>query len=311
VPAGAGLEVFVAFVLVGCLVGAVFAGRRLREIPMPDVRGRRVELAARVRALGEQEQPTDLDWRWLEHGLRRSGAGATAAGEVVTRVRERHEPPQDPGALLVEEIAAMFVDDPRFRLPSVGPAVVVVVGAGRGPSAASVGQLAHRLVADGRTVSVAAADADRHKVVAPWTTRAGADLILGGGSGSPVASAVQAARSRDVLILDGGSKRGQSPGGHEHLRRAVEAAAGRPADAVLLVLEAATVAHGLPQARQVARSAAATGVVLTGVDAASTRAAPLSAREGLGLPVWFLSTGEDIGDLAPFEPRAYAASLLR
>jgi fused signal recognition particle receptor len=80
---------------------------------------------------------------------------------------------------------------------------------------------------------------------------------------------------------------------------------------VILVLDAATVAHVVPQARALVQADVPTGVLLTGMDLASTRATALRVREALGLPVWFVATGPGLEDLEPFEPRAYASSLVQ
>jgi fused signal recognition particle receptor len=116
-----------------------------------------------------------------------------------------------------------------------------------------------------------------------------------------------------VLLLEAvrPARRGQPRLGPAEVRRAVEAAAGRPPDAVVVVLDAATVAHVIPQARGLVQADLATGVLLMGMDLASTRATALRVREALGLPVWFVATGAGVEDLEPFEPRTYASSLVR
>jgi fused signal recognition particle receptor len=289
----------------------VFAGRRLREIPLPEVRGRRLSLPSRVRALSELDGPTDADWRWLEDGVVRAGGARSTGREVVTRIRERHEPGQDLEPVLIDELSGMFRGDPPFHLPEGRPAIVLVAAQGRGVAAATAGKLAHRLTQEGRSVGVATADPGRMKEIAQWATRAGADPIDVGQAGTRVAAAMEAARTRgrDVLILDVGRAPRQDPA---VVRRAVEITAGRPPDVVVLGLQATVVIHVLPQSRALADAVGATGLVLTELDmAAAPSAAAASAREALGLPVWFLASGQAVDDLEPFDPRAYAASLLR
>ncbi|HEV3473980.1 MAG TPA: hypothetical protein VG602_01260 [Actinomycetota bacterium] len=309
-PAGVGLEVFVAFVLVGCLVGAVFAGQRLREIPMPDVRGRRVELPDRVRALGEMEQPGDADWRWLEQGLIRAGATRSTASEVVTRVRERHEPGHDPAPLLIDELARIFEGDPGFELPGARPAIVLVVATGRAVAAVTIAKLARRFSSEGRSVGVATADPGRAKDVREWARRAGAQPIESGQPGTRVSAAVEAARTggHDVLILDAGrAPPRQDP---RVVRGGVEITAARPPDAVILGLDATLVSHVLPQSRALAQAAGATGLVLVGMDTTHPSAVAVSVREELDLPVWFAAAGQT-EDLEAFDPRAHAAALVQ
>jgi fused signal recognition particle receptor len=208
----------------------------------------------------------------------------------------------------------MFAEDRTFHLPEGRLAVVLVAGTGRSVPAGAIGKLAHRLVREGRSVAVGTSDTQRTKVMAEWAQRAGAHPVDNSSRPwTPVAAAVEGARGHDVLLLEAirPARRGQPRLSTPEVRRAVEAAAGRPPDVVVLVLDAATVAHVVPQARALVHADVPSGVLLTGMGLASTKATALRVREALGLPVWFVATGEGLEDLEAFEPRAYASSLVR
>ena len=79
---------------------------------------------------------------------------------------------------------------------------------------------------------------------------------------------------------------------------------------VLLVLDATTGQNGLEQARKFTESSGVTGLVLTKLDGTLAKGGIVVAiaRE-LNLPIRFVGVGEQAGDLLPFEPDKFIASL--
>ena len=53
-----------------------------------------------------------------------------------------------------------------------------------------------------------------------------------------------------------------------------------------------------------------TGVALTKLDGTAGGGIVLAVRADLGVPIRWIGTGEGVGDLEPFEPRAFAARLV-
>jgi fused signal recognition particle receptor len=323
VPTGIGIELVIVVALLVLVVAAFVVGRRLRATPEPGPRKRGAGLRDRLSRLAGKDRPTDDDWRQLEEALIRSDAGRRASAEIVARVRERHGPGQDPERLLIEEVAGLFAGDQGFGLPSNGLGVVVVVGVNGTGKTTTIGKLAHRLKADGRTVAVANSDTFRAAAgeqAEAWARRAGAEMVArqdrGADPGAVAFDAVDAARARgrDVVIVDtAGRLHSKQPLMDElaKVRRVLEKAAGRPPDEVLLVLDATTGQNGIAQARSFAEAAGVTGIVLTKMDGTARGGIVLAVRQELGTPVKFVGTGERLEDLQPFEPEAYAESLIR
>jgi fused signal recognition particle receptor len=323
VPAGVGLELILAFVLILLLVAAFVVGRRLRAAPEPAPRapGRREGLAARLRALVGKREITAEDWRALQEALVRADAGPKAARDVVTRVKGRYEPGSDPVRLVSEEIAGIFKDDPALSVPD-GLAVMMVVGVNGTGKTTTIGKLAHRLGKEGRNVAVANSDTFRAAAgeqLDEWARRAGAELVArqerGSDPGAVAFDAVEAARARgrDVLIVDtAGRLHSRKPLMDElsKVKRVLEKAAGRPPDEVLLVLDATTGQNGIPQAGEFTRAVGVTGIALTKMDGTALGGIVLAVREELGVPVKLVGTGESVEDLEPFDPKAFADSLV-
>jgi fused signal recognition particle receptor len=324
VPSSIGLELVIVLALLALLVAGVLVSRSLRGRPPEEAAApvrRREGLGGWLRSLAGRPQVTDEDWSRLEEALVKADAGPAAAREVVTRVRERYQPGEDPGELLVEEIAAVFEGDGPRPLPR-GLAVILVVGVNGTGKTTTIGKLAYHLKGR-RTVAVANSDTFRAAAgeqLETWAQRAGVEVLAaqerGSDPGSVAFDAVKAAEARgmDVVIVDtAGRLQSRKPLMDElaKVRRVVEKASGRAPDEVLLVLDATTGQNGIPQARDFTEAAGVTGLVLAKLDGTAKGGVALAIRDQLGLPVRYVGTGEKIEDLQEFEPRRFAESLVR
>ena len=74
---------------------------------------------------------------------------------------------------------------------------------------------------------------------------------------------------------------------------------------VLLVLDATTGQNGLSQAEGFSREAGVTGIILTKLDGSAKGGVAVGIADRLGVPVLFAGVGEELEDLAPFDPSAY------
>jgi len=294
-----------------------------RVVPAPveaAARARRTDgLAARIRTLfrGDVEDP----WARLEELLVRADVGPSTAGGVVAAVRDRYVEGADPVELVCDEIAGILAGDGTLNLPEGRLAVMMVVGVNGSGKTTTIGKLASRLTRGGRTVSLAGSDTFRaaaSEQLDAWARRAGAHVVTqqrGADPGSVAFDAVRSAEARgsDVLIVDtAGRLHTKQPLMDElrKVRRVLEKAVGRPPDETLLVLDATTGQNGIAQARAFTEAVEVTGVALTKLDGTAKGGVVLAVREQLGVPVKLIGTGEKIGDLEPFEPRAFADRLL-
>ena len=80
---------------------------------------------------------------------------------------------------------------------------------------------------------------------------------------------------------------------------------------VLLVLDATTGQNAVNQAREFKNVAEITGIVLTKLDGTARGGVVLAIKNELGIPVKFVGVGEQIDDLQPFKPRAFADGLFQ
>jgi fused signal recognition particle receptor len=279
-----------------------------------------VGLGGRVRALFGAGFPEEEVWVRLDRVLLEADVGPRAARELVERVRARWREGADPERLLLEEVVALLGPDQPLRLEADGLPVVLVVGVNGSGKTTTIGKLAARLAAEGRTVSLAAADTFRaaaSEQLAAWAERAGAHLVAqqrGADPGAVAFDAVKAAAARgaDVLIVDtAGRLHTKVPLMDElaKIRRVIEKAGGRIVE-TLLVLDATTGQNGVAQARSFTGAVDVTGVALAKLDGTAKGGIVLAVREELGVPVKLVGTGEGPADLEPFRARAFAQRLL-
>jgi fused signal recognition particle receptor len=78
----------------------------------------------------------------------------------------------------------------------------------------------------------------------------------------------------------------------------------------LLVLDGTVGQNAIQQGRLFMQAVKPTGVIVTKLDGSARGGAVAALRRELGLPIRFLATGESADDLAPFQPRQFAESLL-
>jgi fused signal recognition particle receptor len=323
--------VVVVAIVVGGIVAIMSRRRRAPSAPPPSTatprqaapspaRRQTDGLGTRVRALLSGRTPGEDEWARLEELLVKADVGPTVATRMVKDIRGRYAEGADPEALLREEIVGVLGEDGALSLPPDRLAVVLVVGVNGAGKTTTIGKLASRLAREGRKVSVANSDTFRAAAAEQldaWAKQAGVPVIAqqrGADPGAVAFDAVGSARAHDidVLIVDtAGRLHTRTPLMDElqKVKRVLEKAAGR-VDEVLLVLDATTGQNGIAQAEAFAGAVGVTGVALAKLDGTAKGGIVLAVREGLGVPVKLVGTGERIDDLQAFDPRAFAERIL-
>jgi fused signal recognition particle receptor len=258
-------------------------------------------------------------WERLEEALIRCDVGVPATAELVRRLEARG----DPGPLeeaLAEEIEAVFGDPPTLAL-SGSPSVVLVVGVNGTGKTTTIGKLAQKLRAHGRSVLVGAADTFRaaaEEQLEIWAERAGADFVGSPRGADPAAvayDAVEAARARghDVAIVDTAGRlhtQTNLMAELEKVRRVIASRIEGAPHETLLVVDATTGQNGLQQARLFGDAVGVSGVALTKLDGSARGGVAIAIAFELGLPVKLVGVGEGVDDLRPFDAHDYARALV-
>jgi fused signal recognition particle receptor len=150
-----------------------------------------------------------------------------------------------------------------------------------------------------------------------WAERLGVEMVRHKEGADPAAvifDAVQAGRSRgmDLVIADTAGRLHTKSNLMEELRkvnRIAERALERPADEVLMVLDATTGQNAVQQVKSFADVLPVTGIVLTKMDGTARGGVIISVKDELGIPIKFIGTGEKATDFDVFRPKEFADAL--
>jgi fused signal recognition particle receptor len=237
--------------------------------------------------------------------------------------KERVSEAEDIRGRLRDELAKALTTngDPGLRTASDGPTVYLIVGVNGAGKTTSIAKLAQRLKSQDKKVLLAAADTFRAAAIDQleiWANRVGVELIRQREGADPAAvvfDALQAARSRkaDVVIADTAGRLHTRSNLMEELKkigRVIERELGRPADEVLLVLDATTGQNAINQAREFMAAVPVTGIILAKLDGTAKGGIVVTLKDELGVPIKLIGTGEKLGDMDAFNSRDFAAALL-
>jgi fused signal recognition particle receptor len=282
-------------------------------------------LGGRLRALLGRDRVVESTWDELEEALIAADVGADTTVALIAATQERVG-----SSASGDAVRTALADEIRMRLERVGsgtfelgpaPAVILVVGVNGSGKTTTIAKLAARLVRDGHSVVLAAADTFRAAAIEQlrlWGEQVGVPVIAqrpGADPGAVAFDALATAESRGIeaVIVDTAGRlqnKTQLMAELAKIRRVIERRLPGQPRHVLLVLDATTGQNGLSQAESFSREAGVTGIVLTKLDGTSKGGVAVAIADRLDLPIVFAGVGEELDSLAPFDPGAYVEWLL-
>jgi fused signal recognition particle receptor len=263
----------------------------------------------------------------LEEALLLADVGVATTTKVLDGLRAKvrtGEVEREPEPLLSAlraDLEAIFAGDrPELALgDGEGPTVWLFVGVNGVGKTTTIGKVAARERAEGRTVVLAAADTFRAAAgeqLETWAERSGASLIRGAEGADPSsvifdAVAHASAQHADLVLADTAGRLHTKINLMEELRKVRRIAERPPGQLteVLLVLDATTGQNGLVQAKQFTEAVGVSGIVLTKLDGTAKGGVVLAIRSELGLPIKLVGVGESVADLVEFDPAEFVTAL--
>ncbi|HUY83974.1 MAG TPA: signal recognition particle-docking protein FtsY [Steroidobacteraceae bacterium] len=202
------------------------------------------------------------------------------------------------------------------------PYVILVVGINGAGKTTTIGKLAHRLIAQGRSVMLASGDTYRaaaREQLAVWAERNRVPMIAQHAGAEPAAviyDALQAARARgvDVLIADTAGRLHTQSHLMEELKKVKRVLARLDPTApheLLLVLDGTIGQNALAQASEFDKSLGVTGLVITKLDGTAKGGVVLAIAQKFKIPIRFVGVGESLEDFGEFEAAGFVDALLR
>lgn len=199
--------------------------------------------------------------------------------------------------------------------------IIMLVGINGSGKTTCTGKLAHRFIKEKKRVLIVAGDTFRAAAVeqvATWATRAGAALYSGTPSQDPSAVVFGACQKWkneqfDKLIVDTAGRlqtKTQLMQELEKIKRTLIKQLPDKKICTLLVLDAMLGQNSLQQAKLFNEATKLDGIILTKLDGTAKGGIVFAIAQELKLPVFFVSMGEKIDDLIPFDPVTFINQLI-
>ncbi|HET7020410.1 MAG TPA: signal recognition particle-docking protein FtsY [Xanthobacteraceae bacterium] len=261
----------------------------------------------------------------IEDVLIRADLGVDSAARIAAAVGEgRYDK-----SITADEVKAVVAAEVEKVLAPVAkplamgeakPFVVLVVGVNGSGKTTTIGKLAAKLRAEGRSVTLAAGDTFRAAAIDQlkiWGRRSGASVVArsSGADAAGVAfDALTEARGEkiDVLLVDTAGRLQNKAVLMEELQKIVRVMKkidSNAPHAVLLVLDATVGQNALSQVEVFRDIAGVSGLAMTKLDGTARGGILVAIAAKFGLPVHFIGVGEGIDDLAPFSAKDFAQAI--
>jgi fused signal recognition particle receptor len=205
-------------------------------------------------------------------------------------------------------------------LDAARPFIIMVIGVNGTGKTTTIGKMAQKFKAQGKTVLLVAADTFRAAAIEQlevWGQRVGCEVIKQKSGSDPSAvvyDAVKAAKSRgsDVVIVDTAGRLHTKVNLMEELKKVKRIVArelpGAPHE-ILLVLDATTGQNAIAQAKMFNQALGVTGIVLTKLDGTAKGGILIAISDELKIPLRYIGIGEKVDDLREFNARDFVEAL--
>ena len=266
-------------------------------------------------------------WDELEELLIAADVGVATTQKLIEKVKQRvkaeklTEPVQVRSALEEGMVGLLTVESGSAAVSnSIGLYAILVVGVNGSGKTTSIAKLAYNLKNEGKKVILAAADTFRAAAIDQlkrWGERIGVEVVAhqpGGDPGAVVYDAIQAAQNRgaQVVVIDTAGRLHTKFNLMEELKK-IERVVSKhelPQE-VLLVIDATTGQNGLAQARHFTEAVGVNEIFLAKLDGTARGGIVLPICDELKIPIKYIGTGEQLGDMALFDANTFVTAVFR
>ena len=270
------------------------------------------------------EDITDQLYDDLEEILIMGDVGMNTSAEICEKLREyvsKHhlkKSSQVKGA--IKEIVSEMLEGGEDMGLITMPSIILVIGVNGVGKTTTIGKMAAMYKSQGKKVILGAADTFRAAAIdqlEEWANRAGVEIVKHHEGADPAAvvyDTIQAgiARDADIIICDTAGRLHNKKNLMDELAkiyRIIDKELPYNDRESLLVLDATTGQNAVNQARDFKNVCEITGIVLTKLDGTAKGGVVLAIKNDLKVPVKFVGVGEQLDDLQPFNPKAFADGL--
>ena len=218
---------------------------------------------------------------------------------------------------ILEPVSKPLVVDTEIHKPYV----ILMIGVNGVGKTTTIGKLAKKFQAEGKSVMLAAGDTFRAAAVEQleiWGERNKIPVISqkeGADPASVIFDAMESAKARkvDILIADTAGRLHTDSGLMQELgkiNRVIKRHDDTAPHEVMLVVDASTGQNALNQARQFNETVPLSGMTFTKLDGTAKGGILFAIAEELEIPIRFIGVGESIDDLRPFNSDEFVDALV-
>jgi len=278
--------------------------------------------------LFQKNEFSDETWEELEDILIASDIGIdtsiTITDEIKNRLKQKgSEEQSNPYVVLGDIISEMLtLEQTEWILYEQNRTIaVIVIGVNGAGKTTTIAKLSNWYLRNGKSVVIGAADTFRAAAleqIKNWGNKVGVDVIGNQKGSDPSAVAydtISAANNRkiDVALIDTAGRLQSKTNLMKELEKIYRTCSriSKPGSLkVLLAIDATTGQNGLIQAKQFNDFIPCDGIFLTKLDGTSKGGISIPIVRELRIPISFVGTGENLEDMAPFNPRSFTEALL-
>jgi fused signal recognition particle receptor len=267
----------------------------------------------------------------LEEILVTSDVGVATTLKIIERIedrvaRDKYLGTDDLNRILKEEISSLLaenknIDFSDFGIDSIdGPYVIMVVGVNGVGKTTTIGKLAHKFKAAGKTVVLGAADTFRAAAVDQltiWSQRVDVPVVSQGMGADPASVAFETVsyakqHNIDVAIIDTAGRLHNKVNLMNELskiKRVMQKHIPEAPHEILLILDGSTGQNAFEQAKQFTATTEVNALAITKLDGTAKGGVVIGVSDQFQIPVKYIGVGEGVDDLQIFDREAFVETL--
>lgn len=284
-----------------------------------------------VRLISQKKSVDDDVLDELEEILITSDVGVDTTLKIIDRIKERakrdgYQNTEELNNILHEEIAALLAENESSTLKDFDipqdhkPYVIMVVGVNGVGKTTTIGKLACKFKAAGKSVMLGAADTFRAAAIEQlevWSKRADVPIVkqkMGADPASVAYDTLQSAKAQDidVVIIDTAGRLHNKISLMNELtkiKNVMKKIVPEAPDEVLMVVDGSTGQNAFEQVKQFTRATDVSALAVTKLDGTAKGGVVIGISDQFSIPVKYIGVGEGIDDLQLFDKKEFVDSL--